>query len=268
MNDLLRHGGKDGKGLSPRTVQYVRAVLRKALNQALKWGRVPRNVALLVDPPTATKPQIKPLTPEQGRKLLDAARGHRLEALYRVALSLGLRQGEALGLRWEDVDLDAGTLRVAMALQRRKGVKELVMPKTEQSRRTLPLPAVLVAALRAHRTRQLEERLAVGPMWREHGMVFPSTVGTPLEPRNVTRHFKALLERAGLPNVRFHDLRHSCATLLVAQGVHPRLVMEVLGHSQIHLTMNTYAHVLPEAQREALALMDGLFPGAIEEAAD
>ncbi|MDP9373215.1 MAG: site-specific integrase [Chloroflexota bacterium] len=267
MNDLLLRGGKAGQGLSPRTVQYTRAILRKALNQAVKWGRVPRNVATLVDAPRAKKAQIKPLTREQGQRLLATISGHRLEGLYRVALSLGLRQGEVLGLRWEDVDLDAGTLRVAVAVQRRKGVKELVEPKTEQSRRTLPLPAVLVAVLRAHRVRQLEERLAMGERWHEQGLVFPSTVGTPLEPRNVTRHYKQLLKRASLPDVRFHDLRHSCATLLVAQGVHPRLVMEYLGHSQISLTMNTYAHVLPEAQREVASLMDTLFP-AITGAGD
>jgi integrase len=190
-------------------------------------------------------------------------KGNRLEALYSVALALGLRRGEALGLRWEDVDLEAGTLRVQVALQRRKDSKTLVEPKTEQSRRTLPLPSVLVVALKAHRTRQLEERLAAGPKWRDHGLVFPSTVGTPMEPRNLTRQFKAVLQRAGLPDIRFHDLRHTAASLLVAQGVHPRVVMEILGHSQISLTMNTYTHVLPEAQREATALMDVLFPAAI-----
>ncbi len=260
MNDLLQHGGKDGTGVSPRTVTYARAVLRKALNQAVKWGQVPRNVVTLVDAPRAKRHQITPLTPDQGRALLTAVQGHRLEGLYRVALSLGLRLGEALGLRWEDIDLDTGTLRVAVALQRRKGSRELVEPKTQQSRRTLPLPQVLISALKTHRTRQLEERLAAAPAWHDQGLVFPSTVGTPIEPRNLTRHFKSVLQAAELPNIRFHDLRHTAASLLVAQGVHPRVVMEILGHSQISLTMNTYAHVLPQAQREATAYMDTLFP--------
>ena len=263
MNAMLERGGKDGSGLSARTVTYTRAILRKALNQAMKWGQVSRNVATLVDPPRATRHQIAPLNPDQGRALLNAVQGHRLEGLYRVAISLGLRMGEALGLRWEDVDLEAGTLRVVVSLQRRKGSLELVEPKTQQSRRTLPLPAVLLAALKTHRTRQLEERLAAGPAWKDQGLVFPSTVGTPIEPRNLTRHFKNVLQSAGLPNIRFHDLRHTAASLLVAQGVHPRVVMEILGHSQISLTMNTYAHVLPEAQREATAWMDTLFPAVI-----
>lgn len=133
--------------------------------------------------------------------------------------------------------------------------------KTHQSRRTLSLPSVLVSALKVHRMHQLEERLAAGPKWRDQGLVFPSTIGTPIEPRNLTRHYKELLRRAGLPQAtRFHDLRHTAASLLVAQGVHPRVVMEILGHSQIGLTMNTYVHVLPEAQREAAASMDILFP--------
>jgi integrase len=254
LNELL------ARGLSPRTVSYARAVLRRALNQALRWGRVARNVAALTEPPRAKRHEITPLTREQGRVLLDAARGTRHEALYRVALALGLRMGEILGLRWQDVDLEGGSLSVAVALQRRKGSRELVEPKTTRSKRTMPLPPVLVAALRAHRARQLAERLAAGPAWQDWGLVFPSTIGTPIEPRNLTRHFKSLLQGAGLPDVRFHDLRHSCASLLVAQGVHPRMIMAYLGHSQIGLTMNTYAHVLPEAQREVAALMEALFP--------
>jgi integrase len=232
MNALLATGGKGGTGLSPRTVAYTRAILRKALNQAVKRGQVARNVATLTDAPKQKKHKITPLDPAQGRALLAAVQGHRLEGLYRVALSLGLRMGEALGLRWEDVDLDRGESRVSVALQRRKGSKTLAEPKTERSRRALSLPSVLLSALKAHGMRQLEERLAAGPKWRDHGLVFPSTVGTPLEPRNVTRHYKEMLRRAGLPeSTRFHDLRHTAASLLVAQGVHPRVVMEILGHS-------------------------------------
>lgn len=253
-------------GLSPRTVLHIRAVLRRALGQALKWGLVRRNVATLIDPPRAHRVEIRPLTPEQGRALLEAARGDRLEALYRVALSLGLRLGEALGLRWVDIDLEAGTLRVAQALQRVGGRLSFTEPKSAQSRRRLPLPEALARALTVHRARQRAERLRAGAAWHEHGLVFASTVGTPLEPRNVTRSFKALLTRAGLPDVRFHDLRHSCASLLAAQGHHPRLIMETLGHSQISLTMNTYAHVFPEAQRAAAATMDALFPDVQERA--
>ena len=251
MNDKL------AAGLSPRTVQYLRAVLRQALGQALRWGLVPRNVATLVDPPRTAHHEMKFLSPKQARSLLDTAKGDRLEALYSVALALGLRQGEALGLRWQDVDLDAGTLSVRHALQRIDGRPQFVEPKTEQSRRTLTLPSMVAAALREHRVRQLEERLLAGARWQDHGLVFASTVGTPLDTRSVVRQFKAVLKRAGLPDMRWHDLRHTCASLLLAQRVPHRVVMEVLGHSQISLTMR-YSHVIPGLRREAADRMDRL----------
>lgn len=215
---------------------------------------------------------------------LDAVHGDRLEALYSVALAVGLRQGEALGLHWQDVDLDQGLLRVRLTLQRIKDLDAadddraptaggatpprrprsrlvLAEPKTERLRRVIALPAVTLAALRRHKLVQLRERKWVGSRWQEHGLVFTSTIGTPLEPRNVTRLFHQHLEPANLPRVRFHDLRHTCASLLLAQGVHPRVVMETLGHSQIALTMYTYSRVLPALQREAAAQMDALLIG-------
>jgi integrase len=249
-------------GLSPRTVQYLRAVLRRALGQALKWGLVSRNVATLVDPPRVERPELTTLDPDQAARLLEVVKGDRLEALYAVALALGLRQGEALGLRWQDVDLDAGTLSVRVALQHVRGDRpRLVEPKTRRSRRTLPLPAAIVPHLRVHRARQLEARLLAGSRWRGEawGLVFANTLGGPLDARDLVRYFKGHLRRAGLPDIRFHDLRHSCASLLVAQRVHPRLVMEILGHSTITLTMNTYAHIMSEEQRQAVSLMDSLF---------
>ena len=249
-------------GLSPRTVQYLRAVLRRALGQAVKWGVATRNVATLTDPPRVERPEMQVLTPDQARAFLDTVRGDRLEALYAVALALGLRQGEALGLRWQDVDLDADVLHVRVALQRIRGEKaRLVEPKTRQSRRTLPLPPPIVAQLRTHRARQLEDRLLAGRRWQgeEWGLVFATTLGGPLDARHVVYYFKRQLGRAGLPDIRFHDLRHSCASLLLAQNVHPRVVMEILGHSTITLTMNTYSHVMPQAQRQAVELLQGLF---------
>lgn len=249
---------KGAAGLSPRTVQYLRAVLRQALGQALKWGLVGRNVATLVDPPRSVRHEIAFLSPAQARTLLDTVKGDRLEALYSVALSLGLRQGEALGLRWADVDLDAGRLTVRFALQRVDGALQLVEPKTSRSRRTVSIPASVVAALRAHGDRQTFERAFAGDRWVEGGLVFTTPKGTPLDARNVVRHFKATLTRAGLPDMRWHDLRHTCASLLLAQGVGPRTIMEILGHSQIALTMNTYSHVMPEMGREAAGLMDQL----------
>lgn len=248
-------------GLSPRSVQYLHAILRRALRQAVRWGLVTRNVATLVDPPRVRRPEVRPLSPAQARELLEAARGDRLEGMITVAIALGLRQGEILGLRWADVDLDAGTLTVRNALQRRGPGWKLVEPKTERSRRTIVMPEVVAAALRGHRTRQLEQRLWAGSRWQEHGFVFTSTIGTPLASRGVTQHFQALLEGAGLPRQRFHDLRHACATLLLAQGVHPRVVMETLGHSQISMTLDTYSHVIPALQRDAADRMDAVLGG-------
>ncbi len=259
LNRLLEDGGIHSEPLSTQTVHYVHSVLRRALNQALKWGSVTRNVAVLVDPPRVEKHTISFLTPEQGQRLLTAAAGHRLEALYTVALLLGLREGEVLGLRWSDIDFTAHTLRVGQTVQRVSGRLLLAPPKTESSKRLLPLPMKVERALARHAERQEEERAAWGDGWNAAGLVFPSEAGTPIEPRNLVRHFKTLLQRADLPNIRFHDLRHGCATVLISQGVHPRIVMEIMGHSQISVTMNTYGHVLPETQREAARLLDQLY---------
>jgi integrase len=228
------------------------------LEQAYKWNLVARTVAKLVDPPRSKHTEIKPWTSDQARAFLDTVKGHRLEAFYSVALALGLRRGEALALRWEDVDLDKGTLIVRGALQRVGGKLQLMETKTDRSRRTIRLPKIAVAALKAHRVRQLEERLLAGTRWRETEMIFTSTIGTLLEPRNINRQFEGLVEKAGLPHIRFHDLRHTCATLLLVQGVPPRVVMDLLGHSKIGVTMDTYSHVLPELQSEAADRMDEL----------
>jgi integrase len=252
LNDRLHNG------LSPRTVHHLRAILRAALSDAMKWGLVARNVADLVDPPRVPHEEVQVLSPDEAQQLLAVVQGNRLEALYSVALALGLRQGEALGLRWEDIDFDAGTLRVRRSLQRIGGAFEFVEPKTVRSHRTLALPNVAAVALREHRTRQLSERLAAGPMWEELGLVFTRQSGKPLYGSNVTRDFQRMLERAGLRRLRFHDMRHACASLLIAQGVHPRIVMETLGHSQIGITMNLYGHVLPDVQRQAATQMDAV----------
>jgi hypothetical protein len=187
-----------------------------------------------------------PLDEAQARRLLEAVRGHRFEVLYRLALSLGLRRGEVCGLRWEDVDFEIATIRITGSIQRYGGKLHRDAPKTNASLRSVALPPVLFKMLKEHKGRQDEERAALTDEWKESGLVFTTHKGTALEPHNVVRHFKTVLKKAELPDtIRFHDLRHSCATLLIAQGVHPRVVMEILGHSQISTTMNTYGHVLP-----------------------
>jgi integrase len=243
------------RGLSVRTVQYTHAVLHRALKQAKRWGMVNRNVAEDVDPPRLKRDEIQPLDREQTRRLLQAAEGVRLQALYVVAVTAGLRPGEMLALRWSDVDLQAGTLRINRALSD----GEFAATKTPRSRRKIELSNTARAALRDHRKRQLEEQMQKAGLWKDHGLVFPSTVGTPLSHRNVVRSFKALLKRAGLPvRTRLYDLRHTCATLLLNGNVHPKYVQELLGHASIAQTLDTYSHVLKG--------MDGGIGGTIDAA--
>jgi integrase len=245
-------------GLSPRTVQLSLVILRKALGQAVKDGLIARNVAALVDPPRWSRPEVKPWEPAEAGLFIDAIKGEPLEAAYLIALSLGLRRGEVLGLRWSDVNFDAKTLTVVQALARVGGKLEFTEPKSRQSRRTIPLHDGVVVALRNRRRHQLEQRLAAGPRWRDTGLVFTAGIGTPLEPRAFNQDLDRIVAKSGLRRIRLHDLRHSCASFLLAQGVHPRVVMELLGHSQISLTMDTYSHVIPEAMREAVARMGAL----------
>lgn len=252
---------KLASGLSPASINRIRSTLRAALNQACKWSEVTRNVATLVDLPKEEHSEIEPLTPQQARVFLEHVRGHAWEALFVVALATGLRQGELLGLTWQDVDLDAGHLTVRNALQRLDGTLKLVSPKTAQSKRTIVLAETAVLALRGQRAQQNRNRLKAGERWQETPYVFTTGIGTPLDGSEVTRGFQRLLTAAGLPRKRFHDLRHSCATFLLAQGVSHRDIMAILGHSGITVTMNTYAHVLPETQRDAARRMDSVLRG-------
>jgi integrase len=232
--------------------------LRRALGQAVKDGFVPRNVAEAVDAPRVVNKQMHPLTSEQARVLMEAAKGDRHEALYVLAVTTGLRRGELLGLKWEDIDHEARVLRVRRALA--SDARTFVEPKTAKSRRGVRLTTYSLDAVREHRERQLNERRSLDGLWRDHGLVFPSRVGTPLNPENlVERSFKPLLERAGLPSIRFHDLRHTCATLLLSKGVNPKIVQEMLGHANISVTLDTYSHVLPDMQEVAVAAMDEVF---------
>lgn len=195
------------------------------------------------------------LTPVEAKALLGAARGDRLEALYVTMLSLGLRRGEALGLAWEDVDLDKGILRVRQAVKLEGGRLVIGEVKTAGSRRSLNLPGRLVEVLRAHRLRQLEERLAAGERWHHQGLVFTTTVGTPIDPHNRRRSFVSLCKRAGLGHWHPHELRHSAASIMLAQGVPLEVVSDVLGHSSIRITKDVYGHVMEPQKRQAADAM-------------
>ena len=247
-------------GLSPATVRYVHAVLRRALEQAFVRGLVARNVAEGASLPRAGRKEIEAFTPEEARRFLQAAKQDRLEALYVLAVTCGLRQGELVGLRWEDVDLKAGRLTVRRQVQRsRDGSGMITGPTKNKKGRTIRLGEVAIEALKAHRESQAEEVASANGLWKDPGLVFASTIGTPLDPSNlVGRSFKPLLGRAGLPIVRFHDLRHACATLLFSEGVPVKVVQEVLGHSSVSVTMDVYSHVLPDMQDRAAAAMEGL----------
>lgn len=259
QNELLRAPRARGEGtISSGTVINARRVLGRALEQATRWRLIARNPVRDVDGPHVTRQEITPLDPDQARLLLATVRGDRLEALYAVALALGLRRGEALGVMWADVDLADAKLHVRRALQRTKGGLRLLDVKTKKSRRTVSLPLFAIRALQRHRRRQEEEREAVGDRWTETGLVFTSPLGAPLDPQAATRAFARALARAGLPHQRFHDLRHACASLLLAQGLDLKVIQEILGHSTITVTANLYAHVLIGLKRQASERMDAL----------
>ena len=244
-------------GLSARTVQYIHVTLHKALKQAVQDGLIPRNATEAVKAPQVRREEMRPLSAEQVKVLLGVARGDRLEALYVLAIHTGLRQGELLGLKWEDVDLESGTLRVRRTLVTAKGGPVLTAPKTKGSRRSVKLTQGAVEALRSHLKHQLQEIDRAGSLWRENGLMFASESGEPLDRRYLTScRYKALLKRAELPMIRFHDLRHTCATLLLSKNVNPKIVSEMLGHASIAITLDTYSHVLPNMRDQAAAAME------------
>lgn len=235
-------------GLSPRRVRYIHVTIRKALKDAVRLQLLTRNVADAAIPPRQVKSEIEPLTQDEMRTLLDASRGDRLHALYMLAVTTGMRQGELIGLMWKDVDLDGGTLRVNRSVY--EGV--ISPPKTNAGRRTIRLSKLAVSALRSHRidAATRSERISE---W-----VFPNASGTPIGHQNLhNRSWKPLLRKAGLPHaVRFHDLRHSCISLLLAKGVPVKVVSEMAGHADISVTLSVYGHVLPDMQGTAADGMD------------
>lgn len=248
------------RGLSPRTVRYAHAVLRSALGQAVKWRLLPNNPATAVELPKRERREMKALDPKQAGRFLEAAKEDRFAALWSLLVTTGLRPGEAFALRWKDLDGDR--VRVSRALVKRAGLETtFAAPKTDRSRRSVTLPASTVAALRTHRAKQAEEKLAATE-YTDLDLIFATQTGGPLSLPNLTRrHFKPLLEAAGLPPMRLYDLRHTAATLLLAAGEHPKIVSERLGHATITLTLDTYSHVLPDMQAASAEKLEGLLFG-------
>ncbi|MFF6867269.1 tyrosine-type recombinase/integrase [Streptomyces sp. NPDC012450] len=245
------------KKTTAATAKESHRVLRTALSAACREELIVRNVAKLVEPPRAAARDLSPWSLDETLDFLAVARRDPLYAAFVLAIAMGLRRGEIVGLRWNDIDLENRVLLVRQQVQRRRGVLYNDETKGRRSR-AIPLPAMCLAPLRWHRMRQKATYEAAGTEWTTAGYVFATRTGRPVEPRNVHRSFVRVGEAAGLRPIRLHDARHGCATLLTAAGVAPRVVMEILGHSQISLTMDVYTHVVQDTQREAISHMDRL----------
>lgn len=249
---------KSASGLSPRSVRYIHQVLNQAFKKAKKLHMVGKNPCDDVELPAGEKPRIRPLFPDELKVFLETARS----SLHYVALLLewatGLRRGELLGLEWQDVDFRRGAVHVRQSLVRTRDRGLMVStPKTRSSLRTVHIPSEVVTELRTHRRRQAEDRLKYGLTW-SGDLVFCGEGGRPLDPRAFTRVFERIIERAGLPRVSFHDMRHSHATMLLALGESSKVAQERLGHARVSTTMDVYQHVIPEMQKRAVDKLEAL----------
>lgn len=245
-------------GLSERSIRYVHATLRAALEDAVREDLVARNVAKLVRLRTPERAETRVLSVTEGQTLLRAVQPDRLFAALVLLMVLGLRRSEVLGLRWSDVDLERGELRIRQGLHYVGGTLQFLPPKTQRSRRNVPLPGLCAAALVEHRRLQEVERARSLHPWSDSGLVFVSAAGTPVDPTNFSHGFGRWCDLAGVPRVRLHDLRHTCVSMLLYLGVPPRVVMEIVGHSALEMTMNVYGHVNMDEQRGALDRLNGL----------
>jgi integrase len=259
---LLERGRRDGRGgLAPKTVRNIHGTMHAALQDAVRWGYVARNVANAVELPKGPTAEMQVWSPEQLRCFLDHVQADRLYAAWLLIATTGMRRGELAGLRWADVDLEAGR-----ASPRRPRVvvdNEVVVsePKTAKGRRSLALDPVTVAALRRHRAQQAEERIAAGPLWQDSGLVFTWPDGSPVHPQRFSSWFEQHARAAGLPRIRLHDVRHSYATAALAAGIPAKVVSERLGHANIAITMDTYSHVLPGLDEQAAGTVARLILG-------
>jgi integrase len=253
-------GAKPQRALSATTVHLIHVALREALSDAVKLDLLPMNVTDRVDAPAPRRPAVVPLTAEEVARLLDAARGERLEALYTLAITTGMRLGELLGLTWRHAGLDTGRLQVAATLQRNERKEwELTPPKTKSSQRSIKLTSVALEALRAHRKRQLAERMAAADVWEDRDLVFADELGGFLSGTIIECYaYQRVLAKAGLPHKRFHDLRHSAAVLYLEQGHSLKAVSSLLGHSTVQITGDVYAHYTSGMEDAMVASMDAL----------
>ncbi len=255
------------KRLSPTTVRYVHAVLHHALDDAVKWGLLVRNVADAVEPPKKARTEMQVWNGEQVGRVLRAAAADPLEALWRLAIYTGMRRGELLAVKWADLDLGGGALYVQRSLSRGKTSRlEEGEPKSRSGRRRIALSPSVVESLKRHRVRQLEHRLAAGDAYEDRGYVFANEIGGHVHPNTLYRRFRELTARAGVPPIRFHDLRHTSATLLLAEGVHGKIVQERLGHANIAMTLDLYSHVTADMQRDAADRLEELIRDHEDEA--
>jgi integrase len=256
---LLKEGHRYGGGLAPKTVRNLHIALRRSLADAHRLGLVPRNVAALVKPPAPVRHEITTWTADEVRRFLGAVEGDRLAPAYRLLAATGMRRGEALGLHWSNVDLDAERIVVNRSLTVVNDEMVWASPKTSRSRRSLSLDADTAAVLRAHRRRQLEERLNAGELWQDNDLVFCNETGKALHPDRFTRAFTSATRRAGVRHIRLHDLRHTWATLALQAGIHPKVVSERLGHATTGITLDIYSHVQPGLDAHAATAVAELF---------
>ena len=251
------------KGLSARTVRYVHAILTSAFSQAVKWQMLVVNPCNVVTLPRLKKTEMKAFSPEEARRFLEAAKDDKHGLVFAFALASGMRPEEYLALQWKDIDFEKNTATVQRALIWRKGGGWYFSePKTAKSRRTLPMPKNFFVELKRHKRLQAEQMLKLGQSYERNNFVFATDEGKPLYLRNLRkRNFAKILEKADLKGFRLYDLRHSTATLLLSEGINPKIVSERLGHASIVLTLDTYSHVLPDMQKEATSKLGQMLFG-------
>lgn len=263
--ELLHEGRKGGKGgLSPKTVHNVHVMLHKALHDAVRWSYLPRNVAEFSDPPkqTSSGKAMRTWTPAELRTFFDCVSDDPYNVAWVLAANTGMRRGEVLGLRWQDIDFDRRRLSIRQTIISIDYRVEIGEPKTARGRRSVALDSGTVTALRAHRAAQNQLKLKLGEAWHDNDLVFCRADGTPLHPDRFTQMFDKRVRDSGLPRIRLHDLRHTHATLALAAGIHPKVVSERLGHSTVAFTMDVYSHAIPSMEAEAAETIANLVRGS------